>query len=86
MQEIGVDLGRLRIVACHRQGKTYRTIVKFLNRKNAGTVFLNKKKLKVVDISHFSPDGIENIDRKEMIAGGKNEWRDGGQSPEKENF
>ena len=86
MQEIGVDLDRLRIVACHRQGKTDRTIVKFLNRKNAGTVFLNKKKLKVVDISRFSPDGIEKIDRKGMITGGKNEWRDRGQSPQKENF
>ena len=33
LQEIGIGLDNLRIVACHRLGKTDRTIAKFLNKK-----------------------------------------------------
>ena len=35
LQEIGINLDKSRIGACHRLGKTDRTIVKFLNRKYA---------------------------------------------------
>ena len=34
LQEIGINLDKLRVVACHRLGKTDRTVVKFLNRKD----------------------------------------------------
>lgn len=43
LQETNVELDRSKIVASHRLGKTDRTIVKFLNRKDAVTVFLNKE-------------------------------------------
>ena len=45
LQEIGIDLDKLRIVACHRLGKTDRTIVKLLNRKDAENVYSNKTKI-----------------------------------------
>ena len=51
LQEISVDLDRSQIVACHKLGKTNGTIVKFSKRKDAETIFLNKKKLRDVDIS-----------------------------------
>ena len=35
LQEIDINLDKSRIVACHRLEKTDRTIVKFLNRKDA---------------------------------------------------
>ena len=41
LQEIGVDMGKSQIVACHRLGKTDRPIVKLLNRKDAENVFSN---------------------------------------------
>ena len=50
-QEVGTDLDESRIVACHRLGKTDRTIVKFLNRKDAENMYSKKRKLKDVDIS-----------------------------------
>ena len=50
-QEIGINLDKLCIVACHRLGKTDKTIFEFLNRKDAENVYSNKKKLKDVDIS-----------------------------------
>lgn len=43
LQETGVELDTSTIVASHKLGKTDRTIIKFLNRKDAETVFLNKK-------------------------------------------
>ena len=52
-QEVGTDLDESRIVACHRLGKTDRTIVKFLNRKDAENVYSQKRKLKDVDISYL---------------------------------
>ena len=51
LQEIGISLDKLRIVACRRMGTTDQTIVKLLNRKNAENVYSNKNKLKDVDIS-----------------------------------
>ena len=45
LQEISINLDKSRIVSCHRLGKTDRTIVKFLNRKDAENVYSNKKKL-----------------------------------------
>ena len=74
--ETGVDLDESRIVACHRLGKTDRTIVKFLNRKDAENVFSNRRKLKDVDISCLISDGIQ--DRNDMTTGGQNNRREGG--------
>ena len=51
LQEVGINLDKSRIFACHMLEKTDRTIVKLLNRKDAGNVYSNKKKLKDVDIS-----------------------------------
>ena len=76
LQEIGVDLDKSRIAACHRLGKTHKTIVKFLNGKDAGNVFSNKRKLKDVDISCLLSYGIQ--DRNDMTTGGQNHWREGG--------
>ena len=60
LREIGVDLDKSWIVACHRLGKTDRTIVKFLNRKDAENVFSNKRKLKEVDISCLLSDRLQD--------------------------
>ena len=58
LQEIGIDLDKSRIVACYRLGKTDRTIVKFLNRKDAENVYLKKRELKDVDISCLLSRGL----------------------------
>ena len=79
LQEIGINLDKSRIVACHRLGKTDRTFVKFLNRKDAENVYSNKKKLKDVDVSCFlSEDDMQG--RNDMTAGRQNDWREGGLS------
>ena len=78
-QEIGINLDKLCIVACHRLGKTDKTIFKFLNRKDAENVYSNKKKLKDVDISCLlSDDDMQG--RNNMATGGQNNWREGGLS------
>ena len=60
-----------------RLGKTDRTIVKFLSRKDDENMYSNKKKLKDVDISCLlSDDDIQ--DRNNMTTGGQNNWREGG--------
>ena len=71
LQEIGVDLDESRIVACHRLGKTDRTIVKLLNRKDAENVYSNKRKLKDVDILCLLSDGIQ--DRNDITRGSQND-------------
>ena len=72
LQEIGINLGKSRIVACHRLEKTDRTIVKFLNQKDAENVYLNKKKLKDVDISYlFSDNDMQG--RNDMTTGSQND-------------
>ena len=77
MQEIGINLDKSRIVACHRLGKTDRTIIKLLNRKDAENVYSNKKKLEDVDISClFSDDDMQS--RNNMTTGSQNEWREEG--------
>ena len=76
LQEIGIDLDKLRFVACHRLGKTDRTIVKLLNRKDAENVYSNKKKLKDVDTSCLLFDNIQ--DRNDMNTGSQNDWMEGG--------
>ena len=45
LQEIGINLDKSRIVACHRLGKTDRMIVKFLNRKDADLKCLFKEEI-----------------------------------------
>ena len=77
-QEIGVDLDELRIVACHRLGKTDRTIVNFLNREDAENVYSKKRKLKDVDISCLLSHDIQN--RNDINRGSQNDWRDEGLS------
>ena len=77
LQEIGINLEKSRVVDCHRLGKTDRTVVKFLNRKDAKYVCSNKKKLKDVDISFLlSDDDIQ--DRNDMTMGNQNHWRERG--------
>ena len=82
LQEIGINLDKSRIVACHRLGKTDRMIVKFLNRKDAENVYSNKKKLKDVDI--FSNDDMQG--RNDMTTGSQNDWREGGLSRKRKIF
>ena len=85
LQEVGINLDKSRIVACHMLGKTDRTIVKFLNRKDAENVYSNKKKLRDVDISCLlSNDDMQG--RNDMTTGSRNDWRDGGLSRKRKNF
>ena len=78
-QEIGVNLDKSRIIACHSLGETDRTIVQFLNRKDTENVYSNKKKLKDVDISCLlSDDRMQG--RNDMTTGSQNDWREGGLS------
>ena len=85
LQEIGINLDKSRIVACHRLGKTDRTIVKFLSWKDAENVYSNKKKLKDVDISClFSDDDTQG--RKDITAGSQNDWRKEGLSRKRRIF
>ena len=85
LQQIGINLDKLRIVACHRLGKTNRTIVKFLNQKDAENVYSNKKKLKNVDISClFSDDDMQG--RNVMTTGSQNDWREEGLSRKRKIF
>ena len=76
LQKIGINIDKSRIVACHRLGKTDRTIVMFLKRKDAENVYLNQKKLKDVDISCL----LDMQGRNGMTTGSQNNWREGGLS------
>ena len=85
MQEISINLEKSWIVACHRLGKTDRTIAKFLNRKDAENLYSNKKKLKDADISCLlSYDDIQ--DRNDMTKESQNDWREGGLSRKRNIF
>ena len=85
LQEIGINLDKLRIVACHRLGTTDRTIVKLLNRKNAENVYSNKKKFKDLDISCLlSDDDMQG--RNDITTGSQNNWREGGLSRKRNIF
>ena len=74
--EFGVDLDKSRIV--------HRTIVNFLNRKDAENVVSNKRKLKVVDTSCLFSDGIQDIN--DMTTRGQIDWREEGLFRKKKNF
>ena len=50
LEEIGIKLNKSQIVTCHRLEKSERTIVKFLNRKDAENISANMKKSIVIDI------------------------------------
>ena len=54
--KIVVNINKLDIAACHRLGSTDRTIVKFLNRKDAVKLLENKNKLKYVELYENSSD------------------------------
>ena len=55
---IGVDIPKDRIEACHRVGKNgERTIIKFSSRKDARKVLVNKKKLKSINLSKIGLTG-----------------------------
>ena len=84
LENVGIDLDESRIVACHRLGKTDRTIVKFLNKKDAENVYSNQKKLKDVDISCLLSDDIQ--DRNDITTGCQNDWREGGLSRKRKIF
>ena len=76
LQEIDINLDKSRIATCHRLGKTDKTVVKLLNRKDAKKVYWNKKKLKDVDISCLlSDDNMQG--RNDMTSGSQNDWREG---------
>ena len=79
LQKIGINLDKSRIIACHRLGKTDRTFVKFLNRKDTENVYSNKKKLKDVDISCLLSDN-DMQGRIDMTTGSQNDWREEGLS------
>ena len=85
LQEIGINLDKSRIVACHRLGKADRTIVKFLNRKDAENVYSNKKKLKGVDISYLLFDDDIQV-RNNMTTGSQNSSRERGLSRKRKIF
>ena len=84
LQKIGIDLDESWIVACHRLGKTNRTIAKFLNRKDAENMYSTKRKLEDVDISCLLSDGIQ--DRNDITTGNQNDWREGGLSRKRKMF
>lgn len=48
-EKIGISINKRMIVACHRLGKTTKTIVEFANIKDVELIFKSKKKL--VDIN-----------------------------------
>ena len=50
LEKIGIKLNKSQIGACHRLGKSERTIVKFLKRKDAENILANKKKSIVIGI------------------------------------
>ena len=88
LQEIGINLDKSRVVVCHGLGKTDRTTAKLLIRKYAENVYLNKKKLKDVDIPCLlSDDDIQ--DRNDTTTGStrsQNGWMKGGLSGKRKNF
>ena len=59
IEEIGITLNKSQVVNCHRLGKSEKTTVKVLNRKDAKNILLNKKKFKGIDISKIVTDDIE---------------------------
>ena len=63
----------------------HRTIVKFLDRKDAENVYSNKKKLKDVDISCLLSNG-DMQGRNDMTTGSQNNWREGGLSRKRKIF
>ena len=75
LQEIGINLDKSHIAACHRLGKTDRTIVEFLNQKNVENVYSNKKELKDV-ISRLFSDNMQG--RNNITTGSQNDWREEG--------
>ena len=85
LQEIGINLDKSCIVACHRLGKADRTIVKFLNRKDAENVYSNKKKLKGVDISYLLFDDDIQV-RNNITTGSQNSSRERGLSRKRKIF
>ena len=85
LQEIGINLDKSRIVACHKLVKTDRTIVKFLIWKDAENTYSNKKTLRDVDISCLlSDDDMQG--RNGMTTGSRNDWREGGLSRKRKIF
>ena len=59
LEEIGIKLNKSQIVACHRLGKSERTIAKFLNKTNTENILVNKKKFRDTDIWKIVTDDTE---------------------------
>ena len=57
LEEIGIKLNKSQIVACHRLGKSERTIAKFLNKTNTENILVNKEKF--TDIWKIVTDDTE---------------------------
>ena len=45
-EKIGISVNKCMIVACHRLGKTTKTIIKFAHRKNGGLALNSTTRLK----------------------------------------
>ena len=80
-----INLDKSRIIASHRLEKSDRTIVKFLNRKDAENTYLNKKKVKGVDISYLLSN-YHMQGRNCMTTGSQNDWREGDLSGKRKIF
>lgn len=60
LEEIGIKLSKSRIVACHKLGKSERTIIKFLNGKGAENILPDKKKFRNIYISEIVTDALKS--------------------------
>ena len=59
LEEIGIKLNKSQIVACHRLGKSERTIAKFLNKTNTENILVDKEKFRDTDIWEIVTDDTE---------------------------
>lgn len=60
LEEIGIKLSKSQIVACHKLGKSERTIIKFLNRKSAENILPDKKKFRDIYVSEIVIDALKS--------------------------
>ena len=73
-EKIGISIDKRMIAACHRIGKTTKTIVKFANRKDAELVLKSKKKLKDINLLEIcgSTDGNCSLSSRETDSDSEN--------------
>ena len=73
VNEIGVKIDRKDIVACHRLGRTDRSIVKLLHLRDAEAGFAKKKKLKDIGISKIAANILP--DSSSIAIKNDDDWR-----------